>query len=415
MLHTRRVGIVSPVWTAEVHRLTRGALSYADSHPGIVLREFHVTRDFKPAAGSPAGLPALFKWQPDGLLCYFEQRELEHLLRLLPRKIPLVNACASRPQPGVAVVAGDFPTQARTVVNHLQHQGLRSLALLMLEDVPNMQTNMVDAFNRLVRPTNPAAASFFQEIPPALLDDLEAPVRPVPPRLAAWLRKLPKPVGIFCPQSGGGNYVVRVCHALGLAMPKDIRVVGADDADISLACSPTLTSVISNSNQIGQESLRVLDQMMAGQPAPPEIVRIGTSDLHVRESTGLLRGEICDIAAALDYIEQKACHGISVKQLVQDTQNVSAVTFYKYFLAATGSTPGAAILHRQLETARSLLARSELSLTMIADHCGFGGSSDFSRRFRAVQGVTPTDYRKQQIELANQPAPRAGRRNNARR
>ena len=397
MLPPRKIGIVSTLWTADMHRLTRGALSYADTHPRMVLREFHLTRDFGTSPEAATSLSALQKWNPDGLLCFLEQRELDHLRRLLARPRPIVSMCATRPMPGVAVVAGDFAVQAKVVVNHLQHQGLRSLAMLLLENVPNMQVNLINVFNRVAQPAKPKQSTFFHEVSPAVLDDAEADIAPIPRQLADWLRQLPKPSGVFCPQAGGGGYLIRVCQALGLDVPKDIRVVGSDDADVCLGCTPTLTSALCNGTQIGFEAMHVLEPMLQGAPAPADIVRIGAIDLHVRESSGRLRAEICDIAAALDHIDQQACHGLSVKQLVIKTQNVSVVTFHKHFFAATGKTPGAAILQRQLEEAQSLLARTELSMTLIADHCGFSGSSDFARRFRAETGVTPSDYRQQHL------------------
>jgi LacI family transcriptional regulator len=202
-------------------------------------------------------------------------------------------------------------------------------------------------------------------------------------------------VGVICATLGGGGYLIRVCHELGLRVPEDVAVVGQDDTDLAIASQPPLTTVLPAAQQIGREAMLLLDQMMDGKPAPKEPVRHDAMDLHVRESTGLKRAAICDIAAALDYINQHACHGVSVEQVIKETQRVSKVTFHKHFQAATGQSPGEAIQQRQVEEARRLLANTELSVTTIAENCGFSDSSNFARNFRALQEMTPMEYRKQ--------------------
>ena len=302
--------------------------------------------------------------------------------------------CAAKPMPGVAVVAARHSAMIEMAIRHLRQQGLHSFAHLVLEALPQ-QKYFSDLFNQIARPADPARACLVEVIKPSVLEDPAASVAPVPTRLTDWLRHLPKPVGIFSPALGGGGYLIRVCHKLGLRVPEDVAVIGVDDTDLAIASKPTLTTVLPAAQHIGREAMQLLDQMMKGKPAPPEPVRLDAMDLQIRESTGLKRVEICNIAAALDYINQHACHGVSVEQVIKETQHVSKVTFHKYFLAATGRTPGEAIQQRQIEEARRLLADTQISVTTIAEHCGFCDNSSFARHFRALQGMSPRDYRKQ--------------------
>ncbi len=389
MQPVRKVAIVSPVWTAYVYRLMLGALAYADSHPNLVTRDFRFSRDFHP----DTALNQLRKWNPDGLLCFFEAEPLEQLGRSLPQARPMVNMCSAKPSSGVAVVSGGMEAWLEMGIRHLREHGLRSLAFLNLENLPQ-QKRFDGLFHQIARPTDPTRASLVEVVKPSLLEDPHASVSPVPPRLAAWLRQLPKPVGVVCPTTGGGGYLIRACHKLGLRVPEDIAVVGVDDADLAIASTPALTTVLLAGHQIGREAMQLLDQMMNGKPAPKEVVLLNAMDLHVRESTGLKRSQICDIGAALEYINQHACHGVSVEQVVKETQRVSYVTFHKHFQAATGQTPGEAIQRRQIEEAQRLLANTELSITTIAENSGFCNSSNFARTFRARQGMSPRDYRK---------------------
>jgi LacI family transcriptional regulator len=329
-----------------------------------------------------------------GLLCFLESGPLERLIQSLPESKPVVDMCPAKPIPGVAVVAGRHTGWVEMCVRHLREQGLRSIANLNPEEFHDHEKRS-QIFNRIARPANPAKASLYEVIEPSLLEDHDAPVAPVPARLTAWLRELPKPVGVICESLGGGGYLIRVCHELGLRVPEDVAVIGTDDDDLAITSSPTLTTVLPAAQQIGREAMRVLDQMMRGEPVPTEPVPLDAMDLRVRESTGLKRSEICDIAAALEYIAQHACHGVSVEQVMKETQHVSYATFHNHFHAATGQTPGEAIRQRQVEEARRLLGTTELSMTAIAENCGFCDSSSFARGFRAFQGMTPMEYRKQ--------------------
>lgn len=389
-----KVAFVAAFSSASVHRKLRGALNYADAHSKAVIRDFRLPIDFNNCPGLAGIIGQLWDWHPDGILSCLDQEQVQRVLASVPRPCPLVNMLAAQLRPGMAVVGGSARRYFEVAVQHLRQQGLRSLALLLLEDIGASQF-VIKSFNEVARPADPSQAILFHYTSNALLTDPEAPVEPVPKKIAAWLRRLPKPVGILCPNLGGGNYLIRICHALGLRVPEDVAVICTDDVDWCLASKPTLTSVVPAHEIIGFEAMKLLDQMMNGLPAPDKAVLVEAADLHVRESTGLKRAEICDIAAAVSYINQHACHGLTVERLLRETQHVSKITFRKHFQAATGLAPGETIRQRQFEEARRLLATTRLSITLVAEQSGFGSSSDFARAFRAAQGISPSDYRKQ--------------------
>jgi LacI family transcriptional regulator len=99
------------------------------------------------------------------------------------------------------------------------------------------------------------------------------------------------------------------------------------------------------------------------------------------------------ISAAVRYITEHACEGLGVERLVKETQRVPKSVFVRRFRAATGQTPRAAILRRQLEEARRLLAGTELSLAFIAEHCGFRNLDVLERALHTAEGQTATAFR----------------------
>lgn len=67
--------------------------------------------------------------------------------------------------------------------------------------------------------------------------------------------------------------------------------------------------------------------------------------------------------------------------------------FNRVFRDIMGSSPRRYVLRHRLETAKDLLARTDLPLSQIAAHTGFYDASDFGKRFREQEGLTPRRYR----------------------
>jgi len=98
--------------------------------------------------------------------------------------------------------------------------------------------------------------------------------------------------------------------------------------------------------------------------------------------------------AALDYIDAHLANEQLGPDEIADAAHVSRASLYR-LLAAEGGIR-AVLLQRRLDQAlRLLLAdnEDEPSLTDVARRCGFGGTSQFSRAFRARFGMPPRQYR----------------------
>lgn len=401
----KRIAFVSPLDTAFKHRLLRGALSAAELSDSVIIRDFILPRDFYHRATPEPSLVKLLAWQPDGLLCLLENEEINYLLEKLSDNCFAVNIASSQSRPRVAIVSADFSAMTKIVIDHFRHIGLRHVAMILLESEEQMQIQLVEQFLKIAQPKNTVAATFAEIVSPQILDDAEASVLPLPAGIEHWLKTLPKPVGIFCPQFGGGGYLIRVCHALDLRVPQDVAVIGVDDADVGLQSQPSLTTVRALSANIGKQALAVLLEMIRTKKEPTKRVSINGFDLMIRQSTGAIRGEICDIAAALAHIDRYACAGLQVTALIEQTQKVSRKTFHTHFKLITGQTPGEAISARKIEQARHYLWDTTLPLTAIAEKCGFGSASDFARRFRLCVGLTPSEYRAKKNGTHASPAP----------
>jgi len=96
-----------------------------------------------------------------------------------------------------------------------------------------------------------------------------------------------------------------------------------------------------------------------------------------------------EIEATLGYIQRHACDGVGPAAVVKETASVPLGTFSRQFRAATGLTLRAALRQRQVEEARRLLLRTELSPQYIAEYCGFRDVRSAARAFLATGGEVP--------------------------
>ncbi|MCK5845553.1 MAG: XylR family transcriptional regulator, partial [Victivallales bacterium] len=81
--------------------------------------------------------------------------------------------------------------------------------------------------------------------------------------MAAWLVKLPKPVGIFCANDLRALQVLETCRAVGFSVPADVAILGVDND--TLICSfstPMLSSIDPNAFELGRAAAECLDMML---------------------------------------------------------------------------------------------------------------------------------------------------------
>lgn len=105
-------------------------------------------------------------------------------------------------------------------------------------------------------------------------------------RIDPWLRRLPKPCGIFAVNDLIASEVIAVANRLGLRIPEDIAVVGVDnDVDICELTTPTLTSIATDWEQGGFLVAEALDRAMRNPPAKPVRKTFGELGIIRRAST----------------------------------------------------------------------------------------------------------------------------------
>lgn len=382
-----KIALVSSYWGRLEHRLLAGGLHYTENNPDLVIRTFAPCFDTVKVARD------MERWGARGMFGILKSPDLQTLIASSSRPIPIVNCGAPADSNNVISLAGDFNVYLEKAITHLQRLGIKSIGMFVHVKDDGADKVFIGNFIEKTRAARLRATTLVQPVEDSIVTNPEADVCPVPEPLAAWLREIPKPAGIICLHSGGGNYLARCCSALELKVPENIAIVASDEADFCLSCKPTLTSILPPMEKLGSEAVRLLDGILQGKEKHPQTVLLGHVETIVRESTGR-RHHACDIAAALEYIHNNATRGITVARVMKETQRVSAPIFHNRFRKATGKSPAEAIRDRQLEEVCRLLTDTELPLAMISELCGFSRRSVMTRTFRAAEFMTPMEYRK---------------------
>ena len=82
---------------------------------------------------------------------------------------------------------------------------------------------------------------------------------------------------------------------------------------------------------------------------------------------------------------------ITLQQLA-DSAHISTAYLHRIFRTQLGMTPGAYLAKVRMEESKLLLREGVLSMGEIAKQLGFSSQQQFSRQFRAVTGMTPSEY-----------------------
>lgn len=77
--------------------------------------------------------------------------------------------------------------------------------------------------------------------------------------------------------------------------------------------------------------------------------------------------------------------------------NLDPTYFHKLYTAAFGKTPAQRLLRYRIKAAKRGLLSNNVSLSDLAEKCGFSSQTYFCYKFRQATGMTPTQYREEML------------------
>ena len=205
-----------------------------------------------------------------------------------------------------------------------------------------------------------------------------------------WLRRLPKPVAVFCSHDLRAHQVLTLCRDIGITVPQEVAILGVDDDAILCGfTSPTLSSIDPNGFETGREAVRIAREMLRNPKArsiPPQSF-VKPLRLIVRESTEVYPIDPPWLSDALVYINRNAANGISAADVFAHV-GLSHTTVGSAFRLKLGVSVQDYLSKTRLSEACRLL-RSGASVTDVARRTGFSSVQYFCRVFASVYKISP--------------------------
>jgi len=327
--------------------------------------------------------------QPSGLITEWLPQTTEAILTL-SRGIPTVIVDTDYGYPGVLSVDVDDWAVGREAAQTFLRSGYRSFACLG-NGMP-YSDQRIEGFQAAL--TNQAAFAIHTETGFERAQYGESFVRPSA-AFERWLAQLPKPVAIFAVHDPLGRFLCGVCHQLGLQVPEEVAVIGANNDELVCGLTyPMLSSVAIPWGTLGATVGEAMQRFVSGEQLdcskprliPPSGVVLRHSANHFAVDDPLLR-------RAMSFLSERLQDPINVGTMC-DELNVARRTVERKFKEHYRCTPWEMLCQLRVTQAKRLLVETNHSVALISQLCGFNDPERMTVVFKRLIGEPPTHYRK---------------------
>jgi LacI family transcriptional regulator len=211
----------------------------------------------------------------------------------------------------------------------------------------------------------------------------------------AWLKQLPKPIGLMACNDDQGQHVLEACKIGGLHVPEQVAIVGLGNDD--LICdlvNPPLSSIAVSAEKAGYEAAGVLDKIMAGKKVTNQKIVVRPTHVVTRQSTNVFAVDDRDVLMALHFIHRRARkEAIQVDDVLRAV-SLSRRSLYNRFAQILGRSVHEEIKRVRVDQLAQLLVSTNVPISHIASTLGYSDIKNIARYFKQLKGMTPLEYRK---------------------
>ena len=332
--------------------------------------------------------PWLASWKGDGIIT----RSLDFALcrRARRRGIPVVSVRHLLNEPEFPTVFPDQTLIGRRIAHHLISRGFKHFGYCGVAGNKQWERLRFRAFAGCVE----AAGGTWAEYKPSYVTDATQNWEQEQKDMIAWLKSLPKPVGIMTAHDARGVQVLDACRRAGLAVPDIVAVVSVDnDPVLCELANPPLSSLDQNAQKLGYEAAALLHRMMKGEKIQPQNHFFEPGEVVARQSSDVIAVRDTNVSKAIRFIRENACREIDGLAIAR-AAGQSRRALEKKFRATTGRTPMEEVHEIRLRRMKQLLAETDYILPLIAEQSGFAYHEYMSRFFKKQTGMTPGEYRR---------------------
>jgi DNA-binding LacI/PurR family transcriptional regulator len=384
-----RIAAILPIESEYSARLLEGALEFAREQARIILVDvfYPIDEPNRLRLRDPLEYDAAMIWA---------SRDAGWVEFLLERDIPVIGVSGDWPVELVPCIAFDTPMVVESAVDHLVTRGASSILYLdfRISGLPGREGRVrlfreaagcrgISASSAEVFGADREGESEHQRRMPLV----GRPAR----RVQEALRKLPKPIGVWCGEDHLARHVCEIAGDLGLRIPEDLMVLGFGDFRTAECGHPQISSLPLPGELVGGQAFATLDRMLSEGVTPKPFTPVIPPPVVGREST---LGTSSDdaIGRARSIIEARCCEGLTVKEVAAGV-GVSPQTLHARFVKRYSRSPGAEIRRNRLAAAKRFLLNSGITITRVSHLCGFSQQNRFSNFFQRETGMSPRTWR----------------------
>jgi LacI family transcriptional regulator len=330
----------------------------------------------------------LWEQEWDGVICAHTTPSL--VQTCAARKVPLVDLTDGPGFPGISQVRPDNVAVGHIAAEDLVERGHANFAFCGFTNEvwsTERRSGFVEGLSLLGKSCTVLETEGASRYSPEWCNQQRM-------RIATWLKQQPLPLALMACHDHRAVQVLEAAKHCGLSVPEDLVVLGVnDDRACCEMAQPLLSSIPLDSCQAGYLAAENLATLMKGGVLLRDRTYVGPLGVTTRQSTDMLALEDRRLSAALRFIRDNACRGISVEEVVRRTA-VPRHELERGLRRSIGRSPQAEIRRIQMAEVKRLLQHTDSPLKDIAEHAGFEYVEYMCVVFKRLVGKTPGKFRK---------------------
>ena len=334
--------------------------------------------------------PMLRDLQPSGLITEWLPEKTDQLLQL-KLNIPTIVVATDQIIPSALSADVDDWAVGREAAETFSFTGFRSLACLGNGTPYSDQRieGFKKAFSNIELPFSVYIENGFEDT--RYSESFHRPSM----EMNKWLELLPKPVGIFAVHDPLGRFLCSACTQLGLEIPTDVSVIGANNDPLVCGLTyPMLSSVSIPWDTLGEQVATAMEKMIAGEKLQTEEpILVQPSGVILRHSANHLALEDPLLRRAMSFLNERMQAQISIGILCEEL-NIPRRTLERKFKEQFKCTPWEMLCQLRVKKAKQLLAETNHPISMISELAGFNDAERMAVVFKRISGNTPSYFRK---------------------
>jgi LacI family transcriptional regulator len=324
--------------------------------------------------------------RPSGLITEWLPEVTESLVEL---GIPTVIADTDFEYPGVVSVDVDDWQVGAEAARAFSQAGYRSFACLG-NATPYSEQRIAGFKQALGKSAKVAVYSEAAFTPARYSESFADPGA----GLTSWLEVLPKPVGIFAVHDPLGRFLCATCRQLGLRVPEQVAVIGANNDELVCGLSyPMLSSVSIPWDTIGAVVGEAMLGMLSGGHVPRSPVRVPPGGVVLRHSANHLVVEDPTLRRAMSFLSDRLQDPITI-ELMCDELRVARRGLERKFREYYECTPWEMLCQLRVSRVKHLLSETNHPISIISELCGFNDPERMAVVFKRLAGMPPSRFRK---------------------